>query len=714
MGGILFWDHWDFSQNLELTTLDLRYRNFNRATQASDAVVVVEIDERSLKLLANEYGRWPWPRIIYKNLIEYLSQAPPAGVLFDLLFTEPQLNSDHDHQLAVVSGAAGFVSHAMVFTSDRASGEAGKARLPMKIRNHLGIDKIQEISGHQEYHTQGFYDFAAPSEIYLDSIQHVHVVNAHIDPDGVYRRMPLAFRYDGTWLSSITLKALYFLHPSVTQLTVGRDKVTIASEHQRFSIPLDSDNFLPVHFYQKQKGPKIYSIADLLISYNQMLNGEIEDPEKLLVNPAEFSGKVVLVGSSAVGLSDLKATPIDPGLPGVMLHATAISNVLKNDYLARQPWGWRIFVGLAFILGIYACVFLIENIFLKLTVPVLALALYELAAVWLFQYHSLWLDMSLPMVAGMGALLGAFTYLTFSEGRERKRMKATLSKYVSPAVIDQLVDSGQDPAAEVGSTEELSILFADIRGFTTLSERLPAKVVVCLLNEYLGQMTNVIFDHHGTLDKFIGDAILAFWGAPLRDEDHALRSVQCGLAMKRGLLELKAEWLKRGQRQTMDIGIGINTGVCIVGNIGSVKKLEYTVIGDNVNLASRLEGLTKQYRLSFLIGEKTYELVKDKIHCRSVDRVVVKGKSAPVNIFEPLCALGDPNEGYYLQLKSTFEQGFDYYKRGLFFEAIKAFESLQAQADLKDSLSSIFIERCLTLQESRPNDWEGIYYAKSK
>ncbi len=292
-------------------------------------------------------------------------------------------------------------------------------------------------------------------------------------------------------------------------------------------------------------------------------------------------------------------------------------------------------------------------------------------------------------------------------------IQGTLSKYVSPSVSSHLIESGINPIAEVGKWKEISILFSDIRGFTSLSEGMAPDFLVKVLNEYLGEMTDIIFNHEGTLDKFIGDAVMAFWGAPIDDADHARKSVSTAIQMIKAVEAFNQRNRKDGYPQ-LKIGIGIHTGKAIVGNIGSNKRLDYTIIGDNVNLASRIEGLTKEYGVSLLISGNTFEVVQNHFLCRPIDVVVAKGKTQSVPLYQPLAERRPGADITKIEnLVFMFNDAFKLYQQGQFSWALENFRKIKEKYP-EDQPTLTYIERCQALIETPPTDWKGVFIAKTK
>jgi adenylate cyclase len=361
----------------------------------------------------------------------------------------------------------------------------------------------------------------------------------------------------------------------------------------------------------------------------------------------------------------------------------------------------------------YFSIFFIETFIIKNVLPPLTLLGSAFVSLYFFREQSLYVPMAMPLIAGGLTMIHGYLHTAVIEGRQRRMMQGTLSKYLSPTVTQHLIDSGVNPTAEVGKWREISILFSDIRGFTSLSETIAPDFLVRILNEYLGEMTDLIFERDGTLDKFIGDAVMAFWGAPLDDADHARKSVNTAVQMVRALDAFNERHRTDGYPQ-LKIGIGVHTGKAIVGNIGSNKRLDYTIIGDNVNLASRLEGLTKEYHVSLLISGSTYELVKDYFICRPIDVVVAKGKTQSVPLYQPLIERKPgANTSQQETLCYLFSEAFKLYQQGQFNWALESFRKVLEKFP-EDGPTLTYIERCETLIETPPVQWQGVYVATRK
>ncbi len=697
----------------EAMLLDMRYRRANREIAASEKVVVIDIDDQSLKSLSSVYGRWPWPRRIYKDLIEFLATGEPAAILFDVLFTEQMGDGKQDAMLALASQNAGNVSHAFSLLTEPADSSVGINPLPDDFRERFAL-KVGHVPFAFTFRLPVYRDYQVPPKKFFSKIPAVHSVTIQQDTHGRFEAAPMLINYDGDWYPSLALAGVL--------ATLKQPKVAVTDSHIVVSsegraplrLPYDENGAMPLHYYSLDRSPVSIPIDAVLGSAARLQSGTIYDPSELEVNPYEFKGKVILIGGSAAGLQDLKATPLHPNYPGAVLQASAISNALLGDHLHRSSTTLTAFIMLAGIALIYAIVFTQPGIIGRIGGPALMNVGFFALSFLLFKHFSIALEMARPLAVWSLAFLDAIGYLIFIETADRRKLRDTLSKYLSPVVTEKLMASGVDPRAEIGAQKDLSILFSDIRGFTSISEALPAEKIVECLNAYLGRMNEIIFTHLGTVDKFIGDGLMAFWGAPLEDDFHAVRSVRCGLDMIQAMDGVRAHLKSQfGLNHELHIGIGINTGKVIVGNIGSERHLSYTVIGDNVNLASRVEGITKQYGVPFLIGESTYEAVKHSIICRLIDDVQVKGKQQHVKIYQPLADQQHPEAERFQRLAGAFENAWKIYGAGDFATAKKLFGAIQADHPT-DGPCRLYEERCQELITHPPQNWSVVHVLKSK
>ncbi|MDX1810918.1 MAG: adenylate/guanylate cyclase domain-containing protein, partial [Gammaproteobacteria bacterium] len=468
----------------------------------------------------------------------------------------------------------------------------------------------------------------------------------------------------------------------------------------------DAQEKVLVNYY---KHYNVYSFSGIIASLQAIQNGDLEN---VLIDPAELKNKYIFVGGSAAGLNDLKNTPIDARLPGVFIHASLASNILNQDFLIpANPVHTYILIVL-FAIFTTLCVLFLKRPILKNGIPLLLAGVYGGGAYQLFANHMV-IDMVAPLFSLAGAWASSFSALVLMEGREKRKFKKMMSQYLSPAVLSTVVDNHEEFAkAEVGSTENISILFSDIRSFTNLSEKLDAREVVEMLNYYFSSMTESIFHYEGTIDKFIGDAIMAFWGAPIKTGDHAEKATQSAIDMINRLEDVN-QWLMNKGLDPIAIGIGIHTGEAILGNIGSENKLDYTIIGDNVNLASRIEGLTKHYGASVLITEDTYQQLQNPMPCFTVDLVRVKGKNKPIKVYQPLILPANPDQQALdkaHELAALNAEMFEHYVNQAWEQALTSLKRLP-----EDKLHQMFRERCEQYRNAPPTkNWDGVHTMTSK
>jgi adenylate cyclase len=431
-----------------------------------------------------------------------------------------------------------------------------------------------------------------------------------------------------------------------------------------------------------------------------------------------FRDKLVLLGPTALGIGDIRNTPFQQRTyMGVEIHANIIDNLLHltdpaRTFLSRGNREEAIDLAAIVVLGLGLGVWFARVRPILATVTAVVVLLLFMGGLHVaFARWGMWLSFVVPAATLLANYGGVTSFRMIFEEREKRKVRRTFSQYVSPGVIRLLEN---DPARYLrrgGELKELTVMFSDIRGFTAMSEGMTPDELVRLLNEYLGEMTDIVFRRWGTLDKYIGDAIMAFWGSPFPQEDHAQRACFAALDMCARLEELNAQWRDAG-RKTLAIGVGVNTGPVNVGNMGSDKRLAWTVMGDNVNLASRLEGLTKEYGVRIVLSEGTWQQVAKDFVGRELDRIRVKGKAQPVGIYELLDVAGDGSR--HATLLSAFEDAMAAYRRREWDAAAQKFQSL-LELHPDDGPSRVFLSRsCEFMVESPPPDWDGVYVMKTK
>ena len=551
--------------------------------------------------------------------------------------------------------------------------------------------------------------FRAPLPAISKGAKWVGYFNNLPDFDGVIRHTALALRVGDRYYPSLdaALAAIALgLSPRdivpVTQTPDEGALIDYVDFGHKVQVPTDSRGLMSINYLGRDRTFDNYSVADIM-------NGKYD---------AELKDKIVLVGATAEGTFDQRVTPLNKISAGIETHANAVENILSGHFLRR---------GLAIDLGEVAFALLLAFLFAGLfarvkvqqSLPVLAIAA---TAVWAASTAAFWAGYevfaALPLLelASMFVLVTVYRYAT--EERDKRQLRKAFQLYLNPEVMEEMLDDPQ--ALQLGGKEmELTVLFSDIRGFTTLSERVSPTALVHILNDYFSPMTDIVFEKRGTLDKYIGDAMMAFFGAPVQTDLHAANCCEASLQMIDGLHRLLEKWrIEDPDLPAIDIGIGINSGPMVVGNMGSQQRFNYTVMGDNVNLASRIEGLNKAYGTHILISEQTLVAARkglkdESAYCvRELDFVAVKGKQEPVRLFELRSRGPAPAED--LPLLSGFAEGLALYRAQRFAEARLNFESLLARFP-HDGPCAKFIERCDEMMQAPPGEeWSGVYKMEHK
>jgi adenylate cyclase len=622
----------------ELRTYDWRLTHTARPQDARKDIAIVEIDEYSLRSLQPNAGRWPWPRAVHSMLLDYLARAPAKVIAYDIVFSDADTRSGFAFGGSTMSGAA---SDRMLADSVKAAGNVilvADASYDAEVENLTLPDAGYPLDAPGIYELRGVLP---PVKVLNDAAASLGHNRFVLDPDGPLRHTIPFVRTQHRAVPSLGVAAALRaggirpqdVHLDAVGLRFGDRLMPLSPRRVKADQGVVSFLWAPIDF----RGPALlddlksrtyptYAFFDLLYSEQQIL--EAQTPK---VDPALFRDKIVFVGTTASGLFDVFETPFSNGkMPGVQIHAAVADDILSNRFIREAGGAVRI----ASVVAAAVAVGLIATALPAWWAAAATLALLVVVS-WigtrLFS-AGYWLNLSQPILASSFALFGGVAYQYFFEGREKRKMKKLFGQYVSKDVYEQLV-ANPALARLGGQRREMTVLFSDIRGFTTVSERGQPEEIVGMLNEYFTRMVDIVFAHHGTLDKFVGDMVMALFGAPLDDAQHADHAVDAALAMITALGELNQRWKAEG-RAELDIGIGVNTGAMIAGNIGSDAIMSYTVIGDAVNLGSRLESLNKQYGTRIIISDATRQRLGRAYRLRPLGDVVVKGKTQPVAIFE--------------------------------------------------------------------------------
>ncbi len=631
---------------LEYTAYDLRFQLLARPELASKDIVVIDLDDVSFEhpTMLENFGRWPWRRRLYAQLLWYLRQAPVRTIGIDITFQ----GRDEHQEIQGVSDDRAFAEElgqkpdtVLAFALTQGKNyylEGATPEYPELRPNTWSVTN-------PSCGPTGEYLGLAISLRELDAkARGLGCITMETDSDGVVRRVPLFYRYSGAYYPSLPLAvAAPFLSAPESSEERRAEFVCASPLHPRAlrlgprEIPLDRASGHPLIYWygvaNRVRHPDFtfrhYSVLDV---FNSALALAMQ--EKPPLPPSEFKDKIVLIGASAASLADSRPTPMAGHLAGVEIHATLISNLLQGHFVHPAGRHWEVLAILLLALGTSLAVWRFAD-WRAYTGLALALGVGFLAINFLLFYFE---RVALALVAPVGALAAAYAtgnvtrYVT--EGREKKRYRSTLMKYVSPAIVEAMMSDFR--LAELHNEKrDLSVLFSDVRGFTSISEKYPVEQLVATLNEFLNAMVEVIFRNGGTLDKFVGDCVMAFWGAPLPQENHAELAGRAALEMQKTMEQLNQRWKQQG-RPELKIGVGVNSGEVIFGNIGSERRMDFTVIGDNVNLASRLESATKELKAGIVISDATYQRIKELAEVRDLGTIHVKGKDVPIRVYELL------------------------------------------------------------------------------
>jgi adenylate cyclase len=715
-------------RNLEAKALDFRFHLRGEGRSAS-RVVLVTIDDRSIA----ELGRWPWSRQRFADIVQRLHAAEAKIVAFDLLFSEPEaamqgeLLRDLRQTLESIDlsplepNLQGF--YQILRRLERASEpdmtfaeairQAGNVVLPFVLivdslpsRSQPGRQPPPPMIAQAAYrilHNLGSNPPALPltgsailapvAAIGQSAVALGHV-NVAFDTDGTPRYDYLVAEYKGEYYPSLVMQVVrqYLgLRPEEVRVRFGE-----GIQLGPIAIPTDESMRLLVNYLGPSGTFPTYAFADVL--------------QRRIPEPT-FRDAIVLIGGAARGLADTFVTPFSAALSGVERHATVIDNILREDFLRRSHATVLIDLAAVVLMGLLVGWLSPKCPSYWGSVAALGLAgVYFLANALAFTRAGLWVNLLFPLVAVVVTQSGITLFKFLTEERQKRMIRSAFQYYLHPTIVDQVSQNPQLLKLG-GESRELTVLFSDIRSFSTIAEGLSPEALVHLLNEYLTVMTQVVFRHNGLLDKYMGDGIMAVYGAPLDDPDHAFRACCSALEMMDELKTLRAKWAAHGL-PLVNIGIGINTATMVVGNMGSELRFDYTVMGDGVNLASRLEGANKEYGTNIIVSESTWEQVRDRLAGRELDVIRVQGKAQPTRIFQVLGMA--PLSPTLVPSIRLFEAGLGAYRTQQWDSASHLFQQV-LDALPGDAPSRLYIQRCQAYLATPPaSDWDGVYTMPTK
>ncbi|MDY6903619.1 MAG: adenylate/guanylate cyclase domain-containing protein [Thermodesulfobacteriota bacterium] len=730
IGCFIFMRGVPFMDIVELKTIDLRFDMRGEKTPGSD-VVLAAIDEKSLK----QEGRWVWPRTKIAELITKLSEKGARVIAFDVGFFEPEnsqaittikdiqkksiaynLNnddfdrylkqlkagSDNDRILArAIKAAESEVILGFFFQiNPEDAGHISQPELTRHTRNILGAryDMVRYTSDAAK--AAILTDAAAPQSnisIISDAAAYAGFFNKLTDPDGVVRRLPMVIRFEDGLYAPLALKAVgaYLGAPisitlaaeyGVEQLRVG-DKTIPANDRGEILINYRG----PAHTFPH-------------IPVTDILNGAVDD--------TAIRGKIVLIGATAIGIHDECVTPTAKVFPGPEVHLNAMDSILAGDFLYHPAWAHLFDLIIIFIGGLLLAVVLSRTRALAGGIFMALLFGGYIALCHYFFSQMGWiLNMVYPLSVFITVYVAVTSYKYLSEEGQKKFIREAFSKYLAPQVVSQLIESPQKLILG-GERREITAFFSDVQGFTSISEKLSPEDLVELLNEFLTEVTDIILKHEGAVDKFEGDAVIAFFGAPNDLENHARAACLSCVEIQARMKELREKWRAEGKPE-LNVRIGLHSGPAVVGNMGSRNRMDYTMMGDTVNTAARLEGVNKIYGTYTLIGDPTYQTAAEGIVARELDAVKVVGKAEPVPIYEIIGRPGEISDDMTTAM-AHYAAGLREY-RGQNWDA--AIEWFSKTLDLmpEDGPSRTMIERCRIYKEDPPEEgWDGAFSMTTK
>ena len=712
----------DFVDQMSAILYDYRLQ-LTMPRTVDDRIVILDIDEKSLK----EEGRWPWGRDRLALLMDKLFDKYGVAVVgFDVVFAEKdessglkvlqrlgqnQLKGNTQFQ-SVLSQVQPQLDYDSLFASNIKN---RKVVLGYYLTNQREINISGSLpeptfpAGTFKGRQVGFASYTGYGAN-LPELQKAAASAGHFNPlidfDGRVRRVPMIAEFDGAYYESLSLAVVRTLlgktellpgfAESKSEGYAGLEWLQLNTAGGQLKIPVDSDvsSFVP---YRGEEGSFRY------ISITDVLHDRVDIPL--------LKDKIVLVGTTAPGLMDLRATPVAKVYPGVEVHANMVSGILDQNLKERPAYMLGAEVVWLLLIGV-ALSFLLPQLgaIKAILVSAFAVAISAGMSIALWHYGNILMPAadSLIMVTLLFMLNMSYGY--FFESRTKKQITGLFGQYVPSEVVDEMVRHPESVSMQ-GESREMSILFTDVRGFTTISEGLEPKELSLLMNEFLTPLSKIVYKHRGTIDKYIGDCIMAFWGAPLPDTAHARNAMLAGIEMQAILKTLQPRFKEHGWPE-IHVGVGINTGRVSVGNMGSEMRVAYTVMGDEVNLASRLEGLTKHYGVGIIVGDNTRYAVIDFLY-RELDHVRVKGKDKPVAIYEPIGLSSEVSKSMQVEIK-LFHEMRRLYRKLDWDQAELQLMNLQRMSP-DTELYRVYSKRINHYRKNPPPvDWDGVYVFQNK
>jgi adenylate cyclase len=679
-------------------------------------VRIVNIDEKSLA----KFGQWPWPRTVVADLVNSLNRLEPAAIGFDVMFAEPDrlnpavaagtlrnLDEETRAKLRALPSNDDLLAEAMR-RSRVALGETGLPDVVAELDKELPVTGLAMLGENPQRFMLEFPGLLRSTPVLEAAASGRGLLTIKTERDGIVRRVPVVMQAQGLTMPSLSFEMLRLASGSDTILIKSTDAGITSVAVKGFAVPTDVHGQIWVHFAPND--PSIY------VSAADVLEGKVDADA--------IAGRLVLIGTAAVGLQDAKTTPISPVMPGVEIHAQVLEAALTGQLLSQPIWGPLAEFLSAMILGV-AIIWFAPMFGPKSLVAVGAFFATLLVGTSWYYYsqHRLLIDPTYPLLSTTAIYLTLIFFSFVREQTQRRQIRSAFGQYLSPALVEQLA---QAPERLVlgGEEREMTIMFSDMRGFTSISEtyKNDPQGLTGLMNRFLTPLTNAILDRKGTIDKYMGDAIMAFWNAPLDDKEHQINACEAALDMLAQVDALNKEREAEAQDGghayiPLNIGVGLNTGTCVVGNMGSDLRFDYSVFGDSVNLASRLEGQSKEYGFPIIAGSATALAAKDRFAILELDFIMVKGKTEPEVIYAIAGREDTAQSGRFQRLRNLTIEMLACYRSRDWEGALAAIARGRRtdEAHALELLFNLYETRIRGFQQDPPpDDWNGAFALLTK
>jgi adenylate cyclase len=702
-------------EELRLRAFDT-FQRIDPRIKTARPVRIIDIDDRSLA----KYGQWPWPRTRVAELVNALTKLGASVIAFDILFSEPDRltpgvaaetiqgldDATRDKLRALPSNDQVFAD--AMRRSRVVLAESGLPSAVPELDSSLPQTGLAMLGGEPQPFLFDFPGLLRNIPVLEAAAGGRGLVSIRPERDGIVRRVPMIMLAQGTTVPSLSFEMLRVATGTDTIL-VKSDLAGVKSVAVRgLEVPTDGNGQLWVHFARRDR--------KIVISAADVLDG--------LVTPDEIAQRLMIVGSSAAGLYDVKTTPLDRAMPGAEIHAQVLESALTDTVLSQPNYAIGAELYATILIGIL--VIWVAPLFSPVILFAFgALIIASLVGVsWYFyQQHRLLIDFTYPLLSSL-LIYGTLVFSSYvREQAQRRRIRSAFGQYLSPALVEQLAQSPEKLVLG-GEEREMTIMFSDVRGFTTIAEsyKRDPQGLTALMNRFLTPLTNAILDRKGTIDKYMGDAIMAFWNAPLDDTSHQINACEAALDMLERIEALNKQREIEAQNGghvyiPINVGVGLNTGTCVVGNMGSNLRFDYSVLGDSVNLASRLEGQSKEYGFPIIIGSNTALAVKDRFAILELDFIMVKGKQEPEVIYAIAGREDTAQSGRFQRLRNLTIEMLACYRSRDWEGALAAIERGRITDDGRslEPLYNLYAARIHSLQQNPPPEgWNGAYALLTK